>query len=160
MRTFLGLEYGKEEAPDPAHLPLEDIRSRSDHVLTLIESFRSYSRVNEDIQVVLRTEKKRPQTISIATIKGLGVPFEVIAGNHSVHALKSLHSEYPRNVLFGAPKCKVFVCQNTLDNRPAIRALGGLDNVIKGIHRLPTKTEAVPAMHEQLKHEATPIWPK
>ena len=83
--------------------PLEDIRSRhleSDHVLTLIESFRSYSRVNEDIQVVLRTEKKRPQTISIATLKGLGVPFEVIAGSHSVHALKSLHSEYPRNVLF------------------------------------------------------------
>ena len=32
--------------------PLEDIRSRhldSDHVLTLVESFRSYSRVNEDI---------------------------------------------------------------------------------------------------------------
>ena len=104
--------------------------------------------------MVSRTEKKRPQTISIATLKGLGVPFEVIAGNHSVHALKSLHSEYPRNVLFGAPKCKVFVCQNTLDNRSAIRALGGLDNVIKGIHRLPTKTEVVLAMHEQLKHES------
>ena len=104
--------------------------------------------------MVLRAERKRPQTISIATLKGLGVPFEVIAGNHSVHALKSLHSEYPRNVLFGAPKCKVFVCQNTLDNRSAIRALGGLDNVIKGIHRLPTKTEAVLAMHEQLKHES------
>ena len=103
--------------------------------------------------MVLRTEKKRPQASTIASLKGLEVPFEVIAGNHSVHALKSLHSEYPRNVLFGAPKCKVFVCQNTLDDRSAIRALGGLDNVIKGTHRLPTKTEAVLAMHEHLKHE-------
>ena len=109
--------------------------------------------MNEDIQVVLRTEKKTLQTISVAALKWLGVPFEVIAGNHSVHALKSLHSEYPRNVLFGAPKCKVFVCQNNLDNRSAIRALGGLDNVINGIHRLPTKTEAVLAMHEQLKSQ-------
>lgn len=137
--------------------PLEDIRSRHldmNHIHTLIESFRSYSRVNEDIQVVLRTEKKRPQTLSVGKLKGLGVPFEVIAGNHSVHALKSLHSEYPRNPLFAEPKCKVFLCQNTLDNRSAIRALGGLDNVIKGIHRLPTKTEAVLAMHEQLKHES------
>jgi hypothetical protein len=63
----------------------------------LAHSFKTTCQINEDIHVLLRTDVERPDgKVSLDDLEATGASMEVIAGHHSIEAMKILHSTYPK----------------------------------------------------------------
>lgn len=138
--------------------PHDDIANRAldmDHVKVLMNSFRTTQRINEDIMVAARTDAvpPKPELLTPEWLLAAAPRLEVIAGHHSVEAVKLLHSQYPANRLFAMVPCKVFVCPDTGESRQYLRAIGGFDNLIKAIQRKSSKTEITLQIRRHLEAE-------
>jgi len=136
--------------------PKEDIATRSidtDHVKKLYDSFKDYGSVNEDIMVWCRIEDDLGENPTDEDVESIKADFEVIAGAHSMEALKLLANDYPRNKLYTRPKIHLYVDIDSLQSRAAARATGGLDNIIRGLYREVSKAEIVLQIHRLLQHE-------
>jgi hypothetical protein len=120
----------------------------------LAHSFKTTCQINEDIHVLFRTDVERPDgKVSLDDVEGTGASMEVIAGHHSIEAMKILHSTYPKNPMWSTPACKVYWCKNSSETRDGARSLGELNNLVKGLHRTPTKAEVCLQIHRQYLDE-------
>ena len=147
---------------DSLQAPGPDIANRQldmDHVKKLRASFRTYQRINEDVMVVARTHHAGPKAehLTVEWLQQHAKKIEVIAGHHSVEAVKLLHHQFPDTELFAKVPCKVFVCPDTSENRQYLRAIGGFDNLIKAIQRRSSKTEITLQIRRHLECEIIPL---
>jgi hypothetical protein len=122
-------------------------------VKKLKESFKRYGSVNEQIMVWVRMEDDLGQSPTDEDVASIKADFEVIAGAHSMEALKDCRRDYERNPLFTHATIHLFVDPDSLEARAAARATGGLDNIIRGLHREVSKSEIVLQVHKLLQRE-------
>ncbi len=72
---------------------------------------------------------------------------QVIAGDHTIAALKKLCEMRPKNKLWKTMKVRLVVCENTKENRNMIRAVGSLDNKVAEVHKGATPWDNILQIH-------------
>ena len=152
-------EWGLVEVPvDFLVSPDPDIAARQkseSHVDELVESFQRYGIQVYNVKVLIW---KHDVVKFSANIKGLDfkqfnwdgkAPFkmQVIAGDHTVGALKKLRRMRPNNKQWKTFKIRLVVCEDTKENRQMLLAVGSLDNKIAEVHRGATAWDNILQIH-------------
>ena len=139
--------------------PGKDIRARplnSGHVAKLMKSFALTSSSKKYFEVVIRSNALLPQTTNISRGKCakeiIEGPYtrEVIAGNHSLHAVLLLGRQDPTDKTWWEVECRVYITEENEEDRKNLYMYGTLDNVRGSLSALLEFADCVRTLREQI----------
>jgi hypothetical protein len=153
----------------PTRLDALASRLKSDrHVHDLADSMRKFGIQKHDVVVLVYVEDLEKyfgtytatltlnfpvdQTTGLAVVGSLPpVPFNIIAGDHTVAAVLLLHHEKPRRSDFMHIPVTLLICRKTLECEKYARSFGTIDNITKSVHKDMTQWDIAFNLHHVLK---------